>query len=80
MEAMRIQAKEKGSLIDPTMDRDKTIFDIYTRTKPNNMFAGTFFGNRQATNGFAKSGFKARDISFDQKPWKDRNTQTLSLF
>lgn len=44
MDIMKEQQKQTGSFVDP--DRDKTIYDIYTKGKPQ-AFSGTFFGNRQ---------------------------------
>jgi hypothetical protein len=53
---LKEQQKQTGAFVDP--DREKTIYNIYTKGKPQ-LLSGNFFGSRQNnTNGFAKSAFK----------------------
>jgi hypothetical protein len=62
-EALKEQQKQTGSLIEPGMDRDRTIFDIYTKGK-SKLFAGIFFKNRQnIAQSHGKTSFKRKDTS-----------------
>lgn len=61
-EMLKEQAKQTGQFID--LDRDKTIYDIYTKGKSS--FAGNFFGARQS-NGFKKTALKNRENSLDDR-------------
>ena len=69
MEALKEHQKQTGSIGD-AQDRDRTIFDIYTKGKPK-LFGGSFFGSRQnAKDIMNKSNFKRRDVSAEPF-WKN---------